>query len=182
MNKVTMVILSVIGSLLVLFIGSYISANNYGAKMDASLKAKYTEMENVLANGAKKVKEVVQVPDMYRDDFVKVVKADMEGRYGDSGSKATFQWLKERNLDYDASIYKKVQNVIVAFRNKFQNSQTAMIGIKQIYEERVDTVWSGFWLRMAGKPKVSLEKYQIISSDFAQKVFSEHKEEGLQLR
>lgn len=183
MNRtLLLIVVGVLVALIVLCIGSYISANNHGATMDARLKAKYTDMENVLATGAKKVQEVVQVPDMYRDDFEKIVKADMQGRYGAGGSKAAFQWLKERNLNYDSAVYTKVQQVIAGFRNKFENAQSSMIGVKQLYETDVDSAWLGFWLRMAGKPKVALSEYQIISSDFAQKAFEDHKENGLKLR
>ena len=38
---------------------------------------------------------------MYADDVARVTREAIEGRYGDKGSQATFQWLQEQNPQLD---------------------------------------------------------------------------------
>ena len=67
---------------------SYVSVFNAGNKMEQGIKATYANNQNILAQYSQKVMEASQVPEMARDDIVKVAKAAIEGRYGPDGSKA----------------------------------------------------------------------------------------------
>lgn len=179
----TIITLVVVAVITVLAIASYISAANYGNRMETQLKAKWEDNENVLAQYGQKIVEMAQVPSMYTDDLTKVTKAAITGRYGENGSQAVFQWIKEQNPTIDPSLYTRIQQAIEAGRDEFKHSQTQLVDIKRSYQTELGTVWSGFWLARAGYPKVDLEKYKIITTDRASKAFQTGKEDGpLQLR
>jgi hypothetical protein len=72
--------------------------------------------------------------------------------------------------------------VIEAGRNKFENAQTKFIDTKLVYETDLGYLWKGFWLRVAGYPKIDLAKYVIISSEHAQDAFKNGVDKGLKLR
>lgn len=179
-------LIAVIGVLLVIVavgVGSYISNYNYGNMAEKQIQAEYTNMENILAQYSLKVKEVAQVPDMMADDLARVSREAMTGRYGADGSKAMFQWIQENYPgQLDASVYKQIQQVIEAGRNKFENAQTKFIDTKRVYETNLGYFWKGLWLRIAGYPKINLEDYKIISSGHAQKAFETGVDEVIQLR
>ena len=177
------VILLLVGSVVGVAAISYISAYNYGNQMDVQLKTKKEDNKNVLAQYGQKVLEITQVPDMYKKDTVEVAQAAIQGRYGPDGSRAMFQMLKEQNPTLDASMYKKIQQVIEAGRNDFQNSQTQMLDIRRTYETALGSFWQGMWLRIAGYPKTALSEYDIVSTDRADTAFKNKKEDGpIQLR
>src|SRR5579859_623671 len=162
---------------------SYVSAYNYGNKMENQLVAVQQDNKNILAQYGQKVMEVAQVPTMYRDDLVKVTSAAIQGRYGADGSKATFQWLKEQNPNLDASLYKQIQQVIEAGRDNFENGQRAQIDLLRQYNTQLGSFWGGMWLKMAGYPKVNLADFAIVSTGRADDAFKNHKEDGpIQLR
>ena len=140
-------------------------------------------MENILAQGALKVQEVAQVPGMMTDDLARVSREAMAGRYGTQGSQAVFQWIQENYPgQLSPSLYIQIQQVIEAFRDKFTNAQTKFIDVKRSYETNLGYLWKGFWLKIAGYPKIDLEKFQIISSDSAKKAFETGIDEPLKLR
>lgn len=181
--KVGSIVGLVAGVLIVLGgIGSYVSAANYGNATEAKLAAKWEDNENIYGQGAQKVIEIAQVPAMFRDDTIAVAKAAIEGRYGDKGSQAVFQMLKEQNPQLDSKMYVKIQQVIESFRDEFKNSQTGLIDIKRSYQTNLGSVWTGFWMRMAGYPKVDLDKYKIVTTDKASDAFRTHRDTGIQLR
>lgn len=164
-------------------IGSYVSAYNYGNEMEKTLSAVRDNNKNILAQYGQKVQEAAQVPGMQRDDMMKVVVAALEGRYGADGSKATFQWIQENNPNIDSSVYVKIQQIIESGRNEFQNGQTRLIDVKRSYETSLGYFWTGTWMRVAGYPKINLAEFVAVSTERADSVFKNGKEDGpLQLR
>jgi uncharacterized protein (UPF0333 family) len=161
---------------------SYISAANYGNRMENQLLTKVENNQNIYANGTQKIIEIAQVPAMYVDDLTKVTQAAIGGRYGADGSKAVFQMLKEQNPQLDSSMYKKIQQVIESFRDEFQNNQTSMLDIRNTYKTALGTVWQGMWLKFAGYPKTDLSKFDIVTTDKAADAFKTHRDTGVQLR
>ncbi len=178
--------LSILGILAVIIgvlVMSYISAFNTGNQMEQTLKATYSNNQNILAQYSQKVMEAAQVPDMARDDIVKVAKAAMEGRYGTEGSKAVFQMITEQNPSVDPMLYRQVQQIIEGGRTEFQNAQTRLIDQKRVYETALGSFWQGMWMRIAGYPKVNLADYKVITTDRTERTFQAGKEEApLQLR
>lgn len=171
------------GFLVVAVAGSYISFANQGNRLEVAIKAKYADNENVYASGTQKIVEIAQVPAMYVEDIAKVTTAAISGRYGADGSKAVFQMLKEQNPQLDASMYKKIQQVIESFRDEFKNSQTALLDQCRNYETLRGNVWSGLWLGFAGYPKMDITKMcTIVSTDKAAKTFETKRDSGVQLR
>jgi len=165
-------------AILIVAATSYISANNYGARIEAQLNAEYENNQNILAQGQQKVMEAAQVPTMYKDDFKEIITADVQGRYGKDGSKATFQWLKEHNVQIDKELYRKIQQLIESYRDEFKNSQTKMIDVKRQYEAEQGLFWRGMWLRIAGFPKVDMNKFKPIVTDAVQDIYKNGKESG----
>lgn len=162
---------------------SYISAYNYGNQMENQLKAAQTDNRNILAQYGQKVMEVAQVPTMYADDVQRVTREAIEGRYGENGSQAAFQWLQEQNPQLDASLYKQIQQVIEAGRTNFENGQRRQIDIRRQYETELGSFWSGMWLQIAGYPKVNLADYDIVSTGRADTAFETKQEDApIQLR
>ena len=107
----------------------------------------------------------------------------MSGRYGKEGSKAVFQWIQENYPGQISDVlYVQIQQIIEAGRDKFGNAQTEFIDTKRVYETNLGYFWKGFWLDVAGYPKIDLSKYVIISSGHAQKAFKDKIEEEIKLR
>lgn len=154
----------------VFLIMTYVSYHNSGVQFEARLEGVWKENQVVLNSYTAKVQEVAQVPDMMKNDLKEVIKATFEGRYGDKGSQAVFQFIKENNMTLDKQLYRQIQQVMESGRNDFATSQKMLIDVRMNYEAQLGYFWSGFWLKLAGFPKVNLEKYKIVTlSDVRQK-------------
>lgn len=162
----------------IVVVSSYFSAASFGNASESQLRAVKTNSKNIFAQYGQKVLEVAQVPDMYKKDLLESTEAAISGRYGENGSQATFQMIKEQNPNLDASMYKQIQQVIEAGRNDFTNAQTQLIDIRRQYEKALGSPWQGFWLRMAGYPRSNLDDFDIVSTDRADTAFRNKKEDG----
>jgi hypothetical protein len=162
-------------------VSSYVSAANYGNASEQSLDAKVSDSQNILANYTTSIAEMVQVPEMYKKDLGDIIDKTFKGRYGDDGSKAMVQFIKEQNLNLDPSMYKNIQEKMEAGRNEFKDSQTALIDLKRSYKTSLGSVWEGFWLARAGYPKMDLNKIQPVINDHTDQAFKTHRDEGIKL-
>ena len=174
--------LIVVGIVLAFFAMSYISVYNTAVRSEKQIVAQYDNLKNVLGQYSLKVAEAAQVPSMYRDDLTKVYSEVMQGRYGQDGSKAMWQWLKEQNPQIDSSLYTKIQTIVESGRDRFENQQTQFIDIKRTYETSLDYFFTGTILRMAGFPRINLAEYKIIQSQHGQETFESGVDTGLKLR
>jgi uncharacterized protein (UPF0333 family) len=162
--------------------GTYIHYHNLGVSYETKLEATWKENKVTLNTYTTKVKEVAQVPDMYRDDLQKVIQSTFEGRYGADGSKAVFQFIREQNMPLDPTLYQKIQQVMESGRNEFQMSQKVLIDTRAAYERQLGYFWSGLWLNIAGYPKVDLEKYKIVTIAEVEQKFETGQDEVIKLR
>lgn len=159
-----------------------ISQYNSGVHLEKRVSAQYQQNQNNLSSYSNKIAEACQVPSMYADDYRSLLKDTVQGTYGKDGAKQAMLWLKERNINYDAGMYQKLQQMIEAGRDKFENEQKKLIDLKRQYETKLDTFPGGVVLRMFGFPKIDLDEIKIITSGYANKAFDTGVEDGLKLR
>lgn len=161
---------------------SFMAVNNTAVMIEESIDAADKDRQVVLSTYGKKLAETVQVPDMYRDDLVKVTNATLEGRYGANGSKAVFQFLQEAQIPMSDKLYLQIQQVIESGRNDFQNKQLIVVDRVRLYKASLRTQPRGFMLQTLGFPKIDLNKYDIIIDDRTAEVFAKKREESITLR
>jgi hypothetical protein len=170
-------------------VGSYVSNANYGNRAEAGIVKEYENLQNILSQYTLKVSEAAQVPAMYKDDLKEVMTSVMAARMGEDGSKAAFQWFKEHNVNIDAAMYTKIQTLIEAGRNQFQNAQTRFLDIKTTYVVNLGYLWKGLWMNIAGYPKLKVgypygtqDDFPIVKSAQAVETFKTGIDTGLKLR
>lgn len=177
-----LVTLAVLALPVIAFAFMYVGAHNYAVTAEKGIEAAYENNQNVLGNYTTKIQEMAQVPDMYKNDLKEVYQAAIEGRYGEDGSKAMFQFIKEHNPNFDSSLYTKLQQTMEAGRNEFKIAQTSLIDKKRDYETQQGYFLRGFMIKLAGFPKINLDDFKVIVSTQAQKAFDSGIDDGVKLR
>lgn len=181
MNKVYGIIIAVVLSLVAFGGFNYFKYYNLGVTMERQVKVVHDNNKVVLNSYTTKVQEVAQVPAMYKKDLQDVIKGTFEGRYGDKGSQAVFQMIQEQNLNLDSGMYKQIQQVMESGRNEFKTSQQQLVDVTQNYQASLDYAWSGFWLGVAGYPKINMDDYKILVTDEVSDKFKSGKDSVVDL-
>ncbi|QDJ96431.1 hypothetical protein Xoosp13_245 [Xanthomonas phage Xoo-sp13] len=187
MNKLTVVILAALLFITALVgltaVVSYVSYDNYGVSTEESLKAKLTDNQQMLGKHSTQIAEMAQVNTMYRDDLKEVYAAAMQGRYGENGSGAVMQWIKEQNPNLDPTLYTRLSQRIEANREEFTNSQRELIDQKRAYTTQLKRLWSGFWLSKVNDfPRIDLDEIKVITSTHSNKAYATGVDDGIQIR
>ena len=169
---------------------SYVSFYNTAVKLENTTAAQFQNNKNTYDAFWKSVQEVAQVPGQYKDDFKELLVDETKAKFGEGGSKAAFQWFKDRDINFDASMYKKIQDVIEAGRADFKRGQTELLDKQRRYKDHLGSFWGSMWAGMSGHPKVvsgelapkkdidgdgflTCLDYPIITSSKTEKVFDE---------
>ncbi len=167
------------------FFGFVLGAFSYRGKcvaMEAKLNAQLESNKSSLATHVNTIREMVQVPEMYRDDLTKVIEATMQGRYGKDGSKAVFQFITEHGQSYDSSLYTKIETAIEAGRTRFDADQRQLMDEKREYEVLLkgnDSVFYGGFFHF---PTIDMDKFKVVTNAETDAAFASGKSEPLKLR
>jgi hypothetical protein len=159
-------------------VGAHNSANKY----EKTIIAAYENNKNVLSNVTAKLLQTAQVNKKYAADVKELATAALSARYGESGSKATMQWIKEKNGgNLDAKIYTRLMDVIEAGRNEFQVNQSILLDKKRAYTTELDSYFTGMLMAGKGFPKIKLDEYKIVISQGVIDTFETGVEKEVQL-
>lgn len=165
----------------IFLISSYVSAANYGNRAETQIQATWENNQNILAQYSNRIAEMAQIPEMQKNDLLEVYTGAMQGRYGAEGSQAVFQWIQEQNPNLNPAVYTNIQTSMEAGRKDFEVAQTTLVDQKRQYQTQLGYVVRGFWLNMAGYPKINLDEYKVITNDFTNEAFTAGKENGIKL-
>lgn len=185
MSRLSITLIGIAVAIVVLglgVVGTIVGTYNDCVAQEAGLKAQYAQNKNNYDNYFKKLKEVAQVPDMYINDLNKVYTSALQGRYGEGGSKAVFQFISEHNPQVDGSIYRQIQQVVEAGRNDFEQNQKQLLDKVRVYEITLQTFPNSVLARVLGFPRVDLSQFKIVTSDETEHTFETGKSEPIKLR
>jgi hypothetical protein len=187
MTRKGIVILSVLGLFAfigIIYIGSAFSFRGSCVRVEEKLKAQLESNKSSLATHVNIVREMVQVPEMYRDDLVKVIEAEMSGRYAgeQKGGSPTVKFVQEHSQSFDSSLYTKIQTAIEAGRTRFHGDQQQLMDIKREYETLLNgnqALFVNMWFNF---PHVNLNDFKVIINQETERAYVTGKSEALQLR
>ena len=170
-----------IGSILA--IGGYVlSVRSSANRMEKNVVYQYEQNKNNYDKMWKTFKETAGITTMYTEDIERVYKSAIQGRYGEGGSKAVIQMLKEQNPNFDQSMYKRLQEIVEGGRSDFEENQKMLLDKKKQYETFLDEIPEGPIAAFFGFPKVDLKQYQIVTSDRTEGTFKNGKDDEIKLR
>lgn len=175
---------AILAALVFMLASVFIGANNEAVRMEAQIEATAANNEQILGQFYNKLDETVQVADIYKDDFKEVMTGMLAGRYGADGSQAAFQWIQEAMPNLDPTMYRSIQILIEADRNRFQNEQQKLIDQRRQYDVKLKTFPNNMVLGMLGFPKLDLTapRYNAVVTVEATEVFATGAEEARKLR
>lgn len=169
--------------LLILFgVGSYVTNYNYGNKAELGITTAYANVQNVYSSYTNQVMEAAQISDMYKNDVKEVIVEALNSRYGDDGIKSAFTFIQESNPTLDSAVYVKLQQIIESGRKEFKHEQTRLLDARRVYQTNLGYLVKGFWLRLAGYPKIDLDEYNIIVSATTTEAFDAGVDAPLKIR
>jgi len=165
-----------------------ISKRNAFVRIENNIHMAYEESKNVHSNYVLRIQEMAQVPKMATKQLSEIVKASNEGRYGNDGSKAVFQFLKEQNPNIDQSLYTNIQKEVTGGRLDFQSKITRVNDNKGVAYNMLDDTVGGFILKdILGMPRKNIgyeggpDDYKVIMSETSVETYKTGVDKGVNM-
>lgn len=130
-----------------------ISASNSEVK----LRNKGTGQEQVCKNNFdamyKKIAQIAEVSDEYKETFKDVYPALIDGRYKNDGN-TLMKWVQESNPTFDTKLYSKLIDVIESSRDGFKHEQDKLADIVREHNDLLG-VWPSSMF-VGGRPALNV--------------------------
>lgn len=185
----SLIVLIVMFAFMVLTIGSVImyaiGVRDNFVRLENSIMTNYEDSKNVHSNYVLKIQEMVQVPKMATEQLQTLIRESIQGRYGEDGSKAVFQFIKEQNPTVSPELYTNIQKEIAGGRTDFENKIRIVIDNKRVAYNMLDQTTSGFMLSFMGMPRKNIgynggkDDYPVIMSGQSKTTFETGIDEGV---
>jgi len=178
--KSLIVTLAIVGSLFlgVVVAGGYlIGMYNTQAQMLNHYTMKVKDNSSEFDNMYKKIAQVANVGDMYKNGLKKVLSSYVGGRKAES-DKLLMNWIKEAVPTFDASVYKNIQNVVLISRDGWTMRQKELVAIAEQYNATMVVFPGNFVLKFMG---FSILDPKVITSSKTEKAFETGKDDDVSL-
>ncbi len=147
-----------IGLLVSAFFAITIGFMYVGASNDEiELKNQGTEQEQVCKNNFdgmfKKIAQIAEVGDQYKETFKEIYPALIEGRYKNDGN-TLMKWIQESNPNFDTKLYSKLIDVIESSRDSFKHEQDKLADIVREHNNILEKWPSSMFV--GGRPKLNV--------------------------
>lgn len=151
---------------------TFINAKNNSVRFEGDIVRLDKASEIELSNHTNKILEMVQVPKMQTEHLTKLAKEALQARYGEDGSKALFQFIKENTATPSEKLYLDLQATIAGGRQEFKLSQDVKIDRCTQYEIWRESFPTNIVAGFLGLPTKKIEgRCEIISDETTREAF-----------
>ena len=178
--KSLIITLSIFGCLVLgaITIGTYlVSVYNEQAQIVNRYEMKVKDNSSEFDNMFKKIAQVAQVGDMYKNGLKEVLSAYVNGRKTDS-DKLLMNWIKEAVPTYDSVVYRNIQNIVVASRDGWTMRQKELVAIAEVANANIVIFPRNVILGFFGFKKIDPK---VITSTRTEKAFETGKDDDFSL-
>lgn len=187
-KKVMLSIAIMFVMVVVIIVSQYINAHNTAVSKEESTKSTYMQYKNSRTSYVNRIMEMMQVPDMMVDNTIKVIEANLEGRYGENGNQAVMSFIAENNIGLEAGIHTRLMNEMNAGRRDIQVMGDRIEEIKRSYRTDLRSFWRGKMMRAQGFPTINIghngmpDDFPILLSDETRTAFESGTDNAIQFR
>ncbi len=131
---------------------------------------------------------MVQIPALATRQMSELVDKALNARYGEDGSKALMQFIKEQNPNIPPELYTNIQKTMTGGSADFQNMTTTLIDTKRVAIDKLDSMPAGFFLKLMGMPRKNIgynnskDDYPVIMSEQSVETFKTGIDKGFDIK
>lgn len=158
-------------------IGTGIGLYNQEMQLRKQITAKQTENTSNFDNMWKKIKQSANVADKYKDGLKEVLAVYTEGRT-EGSENMLMKWGAEAVPNFDSSIYKQLNNIIVASRDDFTMNQKELIDLKREHDTLINKFPNVIYYRIMGVNEIDIK---VVTSSKTETTFETGKDDEVEL-
>lgn len=172
-----------IGILVIILLGTLCvfgtGVNVYNTHIDLKTKIEAQQKSNEANFDAmwKKISQISQVSDKYKEGLKEVLMSYTSGRKKES-DQLLMDWTKEAIPTFDSSIYKQINNIVVSSRDDFFNNQKILIDLSRQHNQFIQKFPNNLYCGILNIKEIEIK---VVTSTKTDKAFETGKEDDIKL-
>lgn len=157
--------------------GKGVSVYNTNVDLSTKIEAKQKANEANFDAMWKKIAQVSQVSDKYKDGLKEVLIAYTGERKTES-DQLLMNWIKEAVPQFDSSIYKQINNIVVGSRDDFYKNQAILIDMSREQQNFIKRFPNNIYCAVLNIKPIEIK---VVTSGKTEKAFESGKEDDIKL-
>lgn len=157
--------------------GKGVSVYNTNVDLSTKIEAKQKANEANFDAMWKKIAQVSQVSDKYKDGLKEVLIAYTGERKTES-DQLLMNWIKEAVPQFDSSIYKQINNIVVGSRDDFYKNQAILIDMSREQQNFIKKFPNNIFCTVLNIKPIEIK---VVTSGKTDKAFESGKEDDINL-
>lgn len=178
MRPILLGILIIIVALFSAFIGVSIDVYNTHIDLKTQIEAQQKANEANFDTMWKKINQVTQVSDEYKEGLKEILASYTQERKKES-NQLLMDWTKEAVPTFDSSIYKQINNVIVSARDEFYVNQQLLIDLNREHNLLIQTFPNNIICWILHIEKININ---VVTSTKTDETFNTGKEDNINIK
>ena len=158
-------------------VGKGIALYNQELELRKEITAKQLDNTSQFDNMWKKIKQSTNVTDKYKDGLKEVLAVYTDGR-SEGSESMLMKWGAEAVPNFDSSIYKQLNNIIVASRDDFTMNQKELIDLKREHDTLINRFPNNIYYRVLGVTEIQIK---VVTSTKTDQTFETQKDDEVDL-
>lgn len=154
-----------------------VSVYNTHISLKNQIEAKQKSNEASFDTMWKKIQQVSNVSDKYKDGLKEILIAYTDGRK-DVSKDMLMKWGNEAVPNFDSSLYKQVNNVITSSRDDFYRDQQILLDLNRQHNQFIEKFPNNIYCAILHIEKIDVK---VVTSSKTEKTFESGKEDDIKL-
>jgi hypothetical protein len=138
----------------VIFCSMWVSYTNAEVRQRNLIIAKQRENQTQLDTTLKTISQSAQVSQEQMSQIKDIIIGNSQAQKTGGGTLSLSLQYAVPNLDQASRTFTNLQNIVVAARNQWQNNQTALLDLKRVHDNMIDTMPSSWFV--GTRPKIDI--------------------------
>lgn len=179
-SSIVLAVSAFIGIVLLIW---FVQVYNQAVWFETTIDRSNTGTKNSLSNYTLTLQDVLQVPDMLRDDLVALADAVYQGKYGEDGTKAVMLWTSDQSIPLDQQQYREIADLMKSGRKEFQLGQDRKTELCTSYDLYLNQFGSGMLAKLGGFPKRDINRLcRLVLDKSTNRAFETFEAESIKVR
>jgi hypothetical protein len=126
----------------------------------------------------KNISQTAQVTEEQKRALMEIFNGYATARAGTGDNGSLMRWVQESVPNVDQSVYRNLQNIILAERDGFARRQKEILDFKREHDNLIDTFPNNMFAAVLGRAKINVI---IVTSDRTEKAFESGKDNDVNL-
>ena len=135
---------------------SHVTASALGELSESRIKASQVQLGIIVSKFIDTLQDLALDTEIRPAGLMPLIESHLSANPARPDNREVFEWLKTRQTSMSDFRHDKIDELILEARKDYQSNLAELQHVRETYRNHIDSLYSGFWLRINGYPTMEL--------------------------